>query len=107
MNPIERIKTLKQYLKDDPDDTFSRYALALEYIKQNNDEAALPLMEHLYLNHPTYIPNYYHYGKLLERLNQLQTAYDVYSHGIEQCKNQGDQHAEKELIMARQTSNDQ
>jgi len=102
MNSTERIKTLRQYLTDDPDDTFSRYALALEYIKQNDDEAAVPLMEYLYRKHPTYIPNYYHYGKLLERLNQMQKAYEVYSNGIEQCNIQGDQHAGKELTMARQ-----
>jgi Tfp pilus assembly protein PilF len=107
MSSIERIKTLQQYLTDDPGDTFSRYALALEYIKQNNDQAAIPLMEHLYLSHPTYIPNYYHYAKLLERLDQKQKAYDIYSHGIEQCKSQGDQHAEKELRMARQAMDEQ
>ena len=93
----ERIKLLLQYLSEDPDDAFSRYALALEYVKENQDREAAGLMEELFLSQPDYLPNYYHYGKLQERLGNTALSKDIYSKGMEVARSQNNQHTLNEL----------
>ena len=94
---INRIEILKSYVDEDPHDAFSRYALALEYIKLENDSAAEPLMEFLFNELPEYLPNYYHYGKLIERKGDFGSAEYIYKIGIEQCKSKNDTHTMNEL----------
>lgn len=89
-----------EYIKEDPQDAFSRYALALEYMKENNDQEAALLMDHLYKTNPEYLPNYYHYGKLHERLGQPELSREIYNKGIILARSQGDQHTMSELRSA-------
>jgi tetratricopeptide (TPR) repeat protein len=96
----ERIKILKQYLEEDPEDAFSRYALALELIREKNDTEASVMMDHLYRQHPEYLPNYYHYGKLQERLGNTGFSISLYSKGIELARQQGNLHTLNELRTA-------
>jgi Tfp pilus assembly protein PilF len=93
----ERIKLLIQYLAEDPEDAFSRYALALEYISQQNDNEAAVLMERLYHRQPDYLPNYYHFGKLNERIGKHYFAKEIYSKGMQLAGLQGNLHTLNEL----------
>lgn len=77
-----RIQLLEQYIKEDSQDAFSTYALALEYANIGNSEKALSLFSTLVQNHPDYLAAYYHYGKLLEKLNNKEHAKDIYLKGI-------------------------
>lgn len=100
MNSLNRIELLKKYVADDPDDIFSKYALALEYIKAGEDQMAETLMQELITLHPEYLPNYYHFGKLQERKMDFSLASDIYTKGIEVAKTAGDQHTLSELVGA-------
>jgi hypothetical protein len=42
---MDRIAQLKAFLEKTPDDSFVQHALALEYIKRNDDAAAKGLFE--------------------------------------------------------------
>ena len=64
---VTRIKQLKTFLQETPNDSFLQHALALEYIKINDDDAAENLFKNVLLNDPSYIGSYYHLAKLLER----------------------------------------
>ena len=64
---MDRIEKLKEFLQANPADSFLQHALALEYIKLGDDEAARKLFEELLNREPGYIGSYYHLGKLLER----------------------------------------
>lgn len=97
MNNLERIEFLKSYIIEDPSDVFSKYALALEFIKSGSDEKAEHLMRAINVEHPNYLPNYYHFGKLLERTQQLDEAIKIYKKGIAIAKSQNDRHAQNEL----------
>lgn len=97
MNNLERIELLKSYILEDPSDVFSQYALALEFIKAGFDEKAAHLMGAIAGNKPNYLPNYYHFGKLLERTQQSDEAIKIYKKGIAIAKSQNDRHAQNEL----------
>ncbi len=84
-------------MKTSGKDSFLQHALALEYIKIDNDEEARKLFNEILLREPTYIGSYYHLGKLLERVADYDKAIRVYKRGMEEAKKAGDQHSYNEL----------
>jgi Tfp pilus assembly protein PilF len=94
---MDRIARIKEILKDSPDDSFLKHALALEYIKLNNDTDARQLFEELLAHEPGYIGSYYHLGKLLERAGETTQAIAVYEKGMEMAKAANEKHAYNEL----------
>ena len=97
---MERIEKLQQFLRTSPSDSFLQHALALEYIKSGDDNAARLLFEEILNREPGYIGSYYHLAKLLERANDAQAAITWYEKGMNAAKAAGDQHAYNELQMA-------
>ena len=91
---------MKELLVQNPADSFLQHALALEYIKLGNDEAARGLFEKLLNENPGYIGSYYHLAKLLERKDKTEEAIKIYEKGMEEAKKAGDNHAYGELRAA-------
>jgi tetratricopeptide (TPR) repeat protein len=100
MNANSRIEILKQYITEDPADTFSRYALALEYIKAGEKSKALIYLTEIYQAHPTYLANYYQLGKVLESEGDISKAIKIYEAGITEARRQNDMHTLSELQSA-------
>ena len=96
----DRISKLREFLKDNPQDNFLRHALALEYIKQEQDQEARALKETILTQSPDYIGSYYHLAKLLEKMQEKQLAIEWYEKGMQAAKQAGDQHAYNELQAA-------
>jgi Tfp pilus assembly protein PilF len=94
---MSRIEKLIEFIETSGKDSFLQHALALEYIKIGNDEKARNLFNELLLREPTYVGSYYHLGKLLERVGDLQKAIRIYQRGMEEAKRAGDHHALNEL----------
>ncbi len=103
---MNRIEQLKEFLKATPNDAFLQHALALEYIKIGDEQAAKLLFENILKNEPGYVGSYYHLGKLLERINDLETAKSVYETGLRQAKLAKDNHSYNELQGALEDIND-
>ncbi|MBD0332681.1 MAG: hypothetical protein ICV66_08495 [Chitinophagaceae bacterium] len=97
---MNRIEQLKVFLKDNPEDSFVQHALALEYIKQGEDEEARRLFENVLNRNEDYIGSYYHLAKLLERQEKRNEAITIYEKGMLKAKQAGDQHAYNELLAA-------
>lgn len=97
---MDRIAQIKQMLETSPNDSFLKHALALEYIKLNNDTAARQLFEELLAYEPGYTGSYYHLGKLLERQNEKEAAIAVYEKGMAMAKAANERHAYNELQSA-------
>ena len=97
MNRIERIL---EFLKATPKDNFLRHALALEYLKINEDEKAKQLFLEILNESPDYIGSYYHLAKLFEKLNEKEAAIAWYEKGMAAAKEAKDQHAYNELQAA-------
>ena len=100
MDSESRIRLLQGYIQEDFSDAEAKYMLALEYIKLENDIEALKWMEELWKNHGNYLPNYYHLGKLLERMGDTKRAFEVYEKGCDLAKSCGDLHSFSELKTA-------
>jgi len=92
-----RLQKLLYFLKNEPDDPFLKYALATEYLSQNDVQKALFYFEDLLKKHPDYVGTYYHAGKLFERLDRKSEAIFVYQRGMEIARKAGDNHAYSEL----------
>lgn len=94
---MSRIEQLLQFLKDSPGDSFLIHALALEYIKAGDGLKAQAYFEQNLTESPQYVATYYHYGKLLERLDEPFRAAALYEKGMEIARACGDNHAFSEL----------
>jgi len=92
-----RLEKLLEFIKNEPNDEFLKYALATEYLRLNDAEKALLYYEDLVTNHPQYSGTYYHLGKLYEALNRKDDAIKTYEKGMEITKAKRDNHAFNEL----------
>ena len=97
----ERLKILKKYVIEEPNDPFNHYALALEYRKIGDPEA-LEMMLKVIGTFPEYLPSYYTCGMWLGEAEQWQGALKVFERGRKLAKEQVDAKAEKELAGAIQ-----
>ncbi len=97
---MERIDKLKAFLQATPKDNFLRHALALEYIKIEENQQARVLFEDILTESPDYIGSYYHLAKLLEKLEQTDLAIKWYEQGMQAAKKAKDNHAYNELQAA-------
>jgi tetratricopeptide (TPR) repeat protein len=94
---INRLDKLLEFIKNEPEDEFLKYALATEYLRLNQVDKALTYYEDLVNNHPAYTGTYYHLGKLYEALNRKQDAIAVYEKGMNITREKRDNHAFSEL----------
>ena len=94
---INRLDKLLEFIKNEPNDEFLKYALATEYLRLNQVDKALEYYEDLVNNHPQYSGTYYHLGKLYEALNRKDDAVKIYEKGMEITKAKRDNHAFSEL----------
>ncbi|MET3878274.1 MULTISPECIES: tetratricopeptide repeat protein [Chitinophaga] len=97
---MDRIAQIKQFLEATPNDSFLKHALALEYIKLNDDVTARQLFEELLAHEPGYVGSYYHLGKLLERAGDNTGAISIYEKGMAMAKAGNERHAYNELQSA-------
>lgn len=93
----DRLNKLLEFLKNEPEDPFLKYALATEYLRLNDAEKALGYYEELVTKHKEYVGTYYHLGKLYEALNRKDDAIKTYQDGISAARAARDNHALSEL----------
>ncbi len=94
---INRLEKLLEFIKNEPNDPFLKYALATEYLRINETDKALKYYEDLSSNHPDYVGTYYHLGKLYEALNRKQDAISTYETGMQITREKHDNHSFSEL----------
>jgi tetratricopeptide (TPR) repeat protein len=92
-----RIAKLREFLANNPQDSFSRYALALEYDGQGETERAVTLLEELLRDDPTYVPAYQQLGYAYQKLGRRDDAIALLKRGMEVAAAQGDLHARGEM----------
>ncbi len=94
---MNRIEILKGFLQENPNDSFSRYALALEYVKLGQNDEALREFETVAKNDPDYVATYFQLGQLYQRLEKLHEAEKAFRTGITVATKAGDGHTRSEL----------
>ena len=95
------IKKLAASVKANPDDSFSKFALALEFLKRDEVNKARLFFEDIYQKDPGYVGVYYHLGKLYERIGHLGKAEKMYEEGIQIANQQNEKRTLNELEEAR------
>jgi len=99
----DRVEFLRQTLKANPDDVFTRYALALDLASSGQNEDAWQHFDYLLAHHPNYAPTYYQAGMVLLRLGRRKEARKVFVKGVEVTGREGDPHAQKHIQAALDT----
>ena len=100
-----RIEILEQTLESTPNNTFARYALALELARAGRSEHAWQQFEHLLEHHPDYAATYLQAGMYLAKQGRGDEARVVFSKGIEVNRKQGNLHAQSDVsILTSSTS---
>jgi Tfp pilus assembly protein PilF len=92
-----RLKALKAALENDPEDSFSRYALGLEYLSASMFEESRAGFEELITRDPNYLAAYYQLGKVYESSGEFDLARRIYEKGIYVAASQNEMHTKTEL----------
>ena len=99
MEGTNRLNFLRESLRQNPDDVFARYGLALE-LSQSEPAEAWVHFEYLLSHHPEYSATYYQAGVFLLHQGRQEEARKVLAQGIEVTRRQGKQHALSNLQAA-------
>jgi Tfp pilus assembly protein PilF len=94
---MNRVEILKGFLEQDPKDSFSRYALALEFVKTGQSEDARREFEFVRDNDPGYVATYFQLAQLYRNLGLKHEAEKTYRTGITVASKAGDGHTQSEL----------
>jgi thioredoxin-like negative regulator of GroEL len=99
-NTASRRQKLEEFIAAHPGDAFARYGLAMECMRESDNDAALGHFRRVLDEHPDYAPAYLQYGQLLARLARNEEARQILSSGIPVAQRQGDAHAANEMQAA-------
>ena len=94
---MSRIDILKGFLNDNANDSFSRYALALEYVKLGQNDDAVREFETVKAKDPDYVATYYQLGQLYRNISMPHEAERTFRSGITIAAKIGDEHTRSEL----------
>ena len=97
---MNRIEILHGFLRENADDSFSRYALALEYAKLGQNDDALREFETVMKNDPDYVATYFQLGQLYQKLGRTHDAEKTVRTGMTVAAKVGDEHTRSELEAA-------
>ena len=92
----ERVEVLEKLLAADAQDTFSRFALGLEYWQVRPQDACVQF-EAILSYDSKYVPAYFQLGRLCAELEQVELARDWIEKGIAIAEQVGDHHALGEM----------
>jgi predicted Zn-dependent protease len=92
-----RKQQLEEMLKEEPNDPFLCYGLAMELVGEGEDEEAVRRFQELLEVAPEYVPGYLQAGQALVRLGRYKEARTLFSRGITTARKQADEHAAQEM----------
>ena len=94
---MDRVAALSEILAQNPDDTFARYGLALEYSKAGQVEQALDQFRSLLEKNPDYTPAYFMAAQTLATAERVDEAKRMLVDGISSARRTGNAHAQSEM----------
>jgi tetratricopeptide (TPR) repeat protein len=97
MSGKSRREQLEEMLAGDPNDSFLRYGLAMEYSTAGQDDEAIRCLRELLARDANYVPAYLQAGRALIRQGADEEAREILRTGIAVAKRTGDEHAAGEM----------
>jgi len=92
-----RRQKLEEYVAQNPNDTFSRYGLALESLKEGDKAAAEAQFRTLIENDADYVPGFQMYAQMLAQEERREEARTILTAGIAAATRTGNAHARSEM----------
>lgn len=89
---------VERMLKEDPQDVFLNYALAMALQSEGKAEEAIAQFRRLLSLDAEHVSGYFQLGQTLAREGRTDEAKDVLATGIQIAGRTGNQHAEGEMI---------
>jgi tetratricopeptide (TPR) repeat protein len=97
MADMSRLEMLTQFLKENPNDSFARYGLAMEYSKGGDSERALAEFNKLLETNPDYTAGYFMAAQTLAKSGRTEEARKKLTDGIACAARTGNTHAKSEM----------
>jgi cytochrome c-type biogenesis protein CcmH/NrfG len=94
---MDRVAALNEILKQNPNDTFARYGLAMEYSRQGDLDRSLAEFSMLLKSSPDYTPGYFMAAQTLARADRTAEAKTMLTDGIASARRTGNVHAQGEM----------
>ncbi|MFZ1129879.1 MAG: tetratricopeptide repeat protein [Terriglobales bacterium] len=94
---MDRIALLSEILTANPEDSFARYGLALEYSKAGQTDQALQEFTTLIAKNPDYTPAYFMAAQTLATASRPDEAKRWLVDGISSARRTGNTHAQSEM----------
>jgi len=94
---MDRIAALNDILTQNPNDTFARYGLAMEYSTQGDLDRALAEFSILLKTNPDYTAGYFMAAQALARADRIAEAKAMVTDGIASAHRAGNLHAQSEM----------
>ena len=92
-----RRQMLEEFVAKEPNDAFSRYGLALDYMNSGDSAAADTHFRQLLERNADYVAAYLMYAQLLVRESRTDEAKQVLNTGITIASQKGNAHAKSEM----------
>jgi predicted Zn-dependent protease len=92
-----RRAVLEAFVAEKPDDAFSRYGLALEFMNSGDAANAETQFRELIQRNPGYVPGYQMLGQLLAKQSRSEEARSILNQGIAAATKAGNAHAQSEM----------
>lgn len=94
---MDKVPLLKEILSQNPNDSFARYGLAMEYVNRGEVETALEEFEQLLTLNPDYTPGYFMAAQTLANAHRKEEAKERLRTGIASAIRTGNGHAQSEM----------
>jgi Tfp pilus assembly protein PilF len=95
--PQTRLKALQKFLERETNDSFTRYALAMEYVSLKDVPQAITNLKELLEHDSAYISAYHQLGILYQKTGIPIEAVKILEKGIELAEHLGESHAQNEM----------
>ncbi|MGB8494471.1 MAG: hypothetical protein WCE53_08750 [Candidatus Acidiferrum sp.] len=92
-----RRQKLEEFVAQNPKDAFSRYGLALEFLKEGDKAGAETQFRTLIENHADYVPGFQMYAQMLAQDERRAEARSILAAGISAATRVGNAHARSEM----------
>ena len=99
---MDKLAMLSQILTQNPNDSFARYGLAMEYVAQNRVPEGLAEFDRLIALNPDYVPAYQMSAQTMAANNRTTEAIERLHKGIATANCTGNQHALAEMEALRE-----
>src|SRR3984957_20865342 len=94
---MDRIAALNDILTQNPNDSFARYGLAMEYSRQGDLDRSLAEFSILLKNTPDYTAGYFMAAQTLAKAGRTADAKSMLNDGIASARRRGNLHAQGEM----------